>query len=278
MENVKIGLMQIIRNTKLVAAYFKASINAYLVYKGSFFVDLVGRVISLSFVFLLWTKIYQSKTSIEGITLSSILVYYVFATIVRMLANPNISNRVSWDVRGGRLSFRILRPTHPFYYYLGLYFARRVIDCGLMILFSIIALVWVFPAFGLQVGELHIMPFIGLAIIATLLSFIMGILIGMSAFWIYNANPVTNGFSITSTILGGLLVPIAFFPPTVRAIINFLPFRFMISEPVLALQGQIKGINLFYSFGLGLFWIAISYILMLIVWKKGAKRFDAVGN
>jgi len=271
-------LIGISKSLKFLKAYFKIGITRHFAYRGSLLIDSLGRILSLILLIFLWTTIFKSRDNVADLTLSSLLVYYIFANLVRILANPNTASMMGEQIKSGKLQMYLIKPSHPVLSFFGMTFARRIAECVFFLMLSLITIFFIFPYYGISVGTIHIGTFFAFLTIAIIEAYLIGTLVGLSAFWITDYAPLTYGLNPLTSILSGLMIPIALFPKSIQSILAFLPFKYMVSEPVLALQGKITGANIFMSMAIGIAWIIIFFFAINYIWKKGIHRFDAVGN
>ena len=259
-------------------AYFKIGFIQHIYYRGSFIFDFLGRLIGLMFIIFLWSTIYTTHTEIGGLTLSGIIVYYFFANLSRVIANPNVAYAINEHIKNGRMQTLIVRPLHPLLFYFGWIMAKRVGETIAFAIVTIIGLGIIFPLLGLAVGQIHFFAFLIFIILAIVLAYLMGAIVGMSAFWITDARPLVFGFGPLSGFLSGLTIPLSFIPEPYRNFFNYLPFKFMVSEPVKVLQGNLAGGEMIKSFFIAVGWVVVLYLLTLLVWNRGQHRFEAVGQ
>jgi len=259
-------------------AYFKIGLAKHFYYRGTVLISVLSKLISLGFLIFLWSKIFQSEGEVGGKTLSQIIVYYLFAYIARTITSPNVATIIGERIRDGVLQMYILRPGHVLFSFFSMPLSKRLYELLVLLSLALFAQILIFPSLGLSIGNLHYPAFILLLILGMLINFFAASIIAASAFWILDSGPILYSYSSVTGILSGLLVPISFFPSWARKTIEFLPFRFTISDPVLALQGEIAGMKLLTSVVLAIFWVFALGMINSLLWRKGTKRFDAVGN
>jgi ABC-2 type transport system permease protein len=80
-----------------------------------------------------------------------------------------------------------------------------------------------------------------------------------------------------SEMLGGIIAPLALFPPNVIAVTNWLPFRFMLSFPVEILSGRLALNDLMAGFATLILWALLAIILYRWIWRRGIRQFSAYG-
>jgi len=83
---------------------------------------------------------------------------------------------------------------------------------------------------------------IGLALAYVVMS-LMGLLLGLVAFWTLETTGMLAIFRFTNLFFAGGLVPLAFFPAPLRAIADLLPFQTQAFIPVSLYLGRLAGVD-----------------------------------
>jgi ABC-2 type transport system permease protein len=79
--------------------------------------------------------------------------------------------------------------------------------------------------------------------------------------------------------LAGRLAPLSLFPPAVASVAGLLWFRPMLSFPVEILTGAVSGRDrLLLGFASQVFWLAAWGLACLVAWRRGIRRYGAVGG
>jgi len=185
---------------------------------------------------------------------------------------------VIWDfereVVEGRLSFRLLQPLDPGWHYFASHFAERFARMPFAAL--LVGLFFLLYPQALWVPDL---TSVGLAILAIFLAFALRFMMqytfSMLAFWMERASAIEQFWLLFYLFLSGLIAPLELFPPTVRAIVQWTPFPYLIHFPASLLVGlptdPLRG------FGMTLFWILIFFILNRWLWRLGVKQYSGMG-
>ncbi|MBA2540949.1 MAG: ABC-2 family transporter protein, partial [Deltaproteobacteria bacterium] len=114
--------------------------------------------------------------------------------------------------------------------------------------------------------------------LAWLITFTLMFAIGALAFFITRAMGLFNLYFIVFTLLSGYLMPIKMLPEPIASIAEWLPFRFMISFPVELMTERIPGDRLAMLLLVQLGWAIGTLLIATFVWRRGIRRFEAVGS
>jgi len=99
----------------------------------------------------------------------------------------------------------------------------------------------------------------------------------LTGFWITRSLSVNDAWFFTYSLASGYLVPLDLFPPVVRDILWFLPFRYTMSFPVELLMGRLKVAEILPGIVIQWAWVGALYALNRWVWHRGLRRYSAVG-
>lgn len=195
--------------------------------------DVLGRSVTIvlfMWVFVnLWRVTYGAvgTQSIAGLTLRDTMWYLMMAEAV-MLSKRDLSETISEQVKDGSVAYLLNKPFNFILYH----FAAGLGDSVLAFLGNILiggAVVW------LMVGPpppLLGWGFAGLAVVmAWLLDFCFSALIGLSAFVVEESSAFRWIYQKFLLVLGGLLIPLDFFPEWLQRVSLSLPFAWIVFGP-----------------------------------------------
>jgi len=213
-------------------AILKTQIANNMVYP----VDMLSRTLSIvlfMWVFTqLWRAVYRSAgagmdAALAGLSLREVLWYLMLAETIT-LSKPRLSTTISNSVKDGSIAYLLNKPVN----YL-LYQGSLALGDGLShMLFNLLAggvIVW------LSVGpppDPIGWPFVFLTILlAWMIDFCLASLIGLAAFITEDVSAFEWIYQKFVFILGGLLIPLDFYPEWLRAITQALPFAYTVYGP-----------------------------------------------
>lgn len=251
---------------KHVAKYW-AVFTTQLQSAAAYPLDLAARSLSIVLFmvvfFGLWRAAYASQgaASIAGLSLSDTLWYLMLAETI-VLSRPRMAQQIAAQVKDGSIAYLLNKP----YSFLLYQAAASLGDSALRMLFNGLAggaVVW------LLVGPppaLWGLPMVLVAMaLGWLIDFCVAALLGLSAFvaeevtafeWVYNK---------LLFLLGGLFIPIDFFPEWLQRLSKALPFAAAIYGPARLFVspgagafGALLGVQLAWLVALGLL-VALAY-------------------
>ncbi len=195
--------------------------------------DLFSRVFSMlifMWVFLqLWTVTYAAmgQTQIDGLTLRDMLWYLMIAEMV-LLSKPRLARTIAENVKDGTVAYLLNRPYHFLLYQLsvglGDSLLRMVVNAA-----AGGALIWLM--LGPPPNWLGV-PLVVIALLfAWCIDFCLNAMIGLLAFLTEDVSAFEWIYSKLVLILGGVLIPLDFFPDWLRDFALSLPFAYTTYAP-----------------------------------------------
>lgn len=246
---------------------YRANLLMYLLYW------LVSPIVYLA----VWTSIANAQGDVNGLTANDFITYYMTLLIIDQLTSDITIHILAYKIQDGTLSAELIRPVHPI---LTNTLVNNIAFKALT--FTVLIPVWLLlfllfrPDFqAVSVGSIL------LSLPSILLGFGINFLFGASitclAFWTTRVYSIMELYYAFSLLFAGQFVPLSLMPPVIQQIASYLPFQFYIYFPVQVILGKVPAEKILPTYGLGLIWLMISLICFLVVWKKGVRRFSAVG-
>jgi ABC-2 type transport system permease protein len=205
-------------------------------------------------------------------------VRYFLATFsVRQLTGAYAAWQINYEVRQGTLAMRLLRPISPLWSYaaenLGT-FPMRLLLVVPLVLFAVVsqgaqsvpatAWGWVFFLVALAGGWL--------------VTFLANVLIGSLSLFMESSNRLMDVWLAFFFVCSGYLYPVELFPPVLRGLLDWLPFRYQIGLPVELMTNGRAPLEALGLLGRQWLWVAVLLGLSILSWKRGLKRFAAYGG
>lgn len=261
--------------------YLKIIINVLKessAYRMNHLMSILVIVLPLVFTLLLWNAIFGEIDNIAGYTKVKIITYYIFCALIIDLTYAGVNYEIAEDIRKGTLSHHLIKPLS----YFGHSFAIKV---GSNIPYFVISFIMVFlyttlvvKVFYLQTNFLLVLIFIIALSFAFVLSFMVTFILSLLSFWLEEVSSVQSLSDIITYISSGALLPLSFFPPQIQKIFTFLPFKYLLNFPIEIYLGNLCFNKISHGLIVQIFWIAIFYIIQLLIWRLGLKRYQSYGG
>ena len=263
---------------KLYLQVAKNTWDEMTTYRFNFLMWRLRNVLQLLTVYYLLLAVTPQNGHIFGYSRSLILTYILGASLVGSIVFSSRTQEIGENINLGELSQFLVKPLR----YLGYWFARDIGDKLFNIIFSLGELTLIYlvlrPAIYLQphIGEVLLAS---LAILlAVVMNFFIGTLLGMIAFWSPEVwAPRFIFFTLVSFFAGGLF-PLNILPLPVQYVFALLPFGYLQYFPIEIYLGKMSPLAIAQGFGIALLWSVLLYLLVSRVWRKGLKMYSSEGN
>ncbi len=216
-----------------VAGKYWAIFRTQLLNSLAYPMDLLGRslvIVLFMWIFMnLWRVTYGATgaRAIAGLTLADTMWYLMMAEAV-MLSKRDLSETISEQVKDGSVAYLLNKPFNFILYHFSAGLGDSVLAFGgNLIIGSAVVWLMVGPPPGIT-GWIFAGAAVGLS---WLLDFCFSALIGLSAFVVEETNAFRWIYQKFLLLLGGVLIPLDFFPTWLQTISLNLPFAWIIYGP-----------------------------------------------
>ena len=202
------------------------------------------------------------------------MVWYLAMTEWVLFSAPLLHFDVEADVRRGDVAYQIARPVS----YLGAQLARAV---GAMVLRAPVLLVAACAAgclFGgrpAHPGAIARVVAIGAGAAVVMSAWYVSI--GLLAFWLGDIAPVYWIWQKLTFVLGGLLLPLSFYPHIVIHVATFTPFPALLTGPASFVLGH-PMFGTVELLGLLVLWFTVASALAAILFRRATRTLQLNGG
>ncbi len=263
--------------TKLYSQIAKNTFTQFLTYR----IDLFGSSIRISLSaiasLIFWYAIYQTNSDVSIYNTKTILGYFILMPIIG--AFTMIVSNIGRDIKDGKFSNHLTKP----YGITKFFFVKQIAKKSVFLLHSLpvyfLITTIVIIRFNLNFNIGNLLIGLSFAIGALILHFFMDTTISWLAFWIDEVWAFGHFKRILFVVLGGLSIPLDFYPRHLYDLVSLLPFKYIFYIPISYSLGMKTDTNTFIiDILLLLFWILFFIITSHLLLKRGLKKYGAFGN
>lgn len=223
--------------------------------------------------FAIWRFVYEgaSADQLPQYSLEETYLYYVAVLALNRLNNTyDLIVRVSTHVHEGQLEGIFVKPLNYFTYNLFVFLGESILY---YIPILLIAMFVIFSG-GDLVG---VLGFITLSLVNLLFCFLLGFLLSLSTFWLTRPDMTLSFQVIMASVIGGTLLPIAYWPDYLQPLMRYNPFRLIISGPAEFLLRP--NVDLVLELGcLYIIWFTIMWVACKFTFKHACNRYSGAGG
>ncbi len=263
------------RVARALPALFRVSFADAVAYRAELLIWVLSTTMPL-IMLALWSAVARDAP-VGRFGPREFTAYFLATFIVRQLTGSWISWQLNHEIRQGTLSMRLLRPLHPFLAFVVEALAVIPLRAAVSLPVAALALWIVGPQLLPPTPALWLVWLMAL-VGSWLISFLASFAIGCLAFFMESSRQIMELWLALFFVFSGYLVPVELFPPALRWVAEWLPFRYQIGLPVELLT---SAHDLPAALGLvGRQWIFVGVLSGTAagVWRRGLRRFAAFGG
>ncbi|MBS1983612.1 MAG: ABC-2 family transporter protein [Bdellovibrionales bacterium] len=261
-------------------AFFKVVRNSFiseLEYRSNYAILIFSTLITMVTEVAVFKQIYGNRESLEGFPRAAVLPFVLLSALVRYAYSlwTLVSESVD-EIRDGTFRKYLLQPLHY-----PTYFRAKIIGPKLT--------TWILGALTLIITR-HFSAFAALLPAGTWLAFAVALVLACSVaweiylffvslgFWIEEATFIGIAFNIGVGLFSGTLLPLAWLPSGLRAVLAWTPFPIMGDFPVRAGLNLLTGAEFQNYFWSAILWLGALITLNIYTRRAGIRSYEAYGG
>ncbi len=262
--------------------FTRAGIQEAVAYRANFICFLIGEIMSAFIMYFVWKAVFLSTDSktFMGFSMEDMVVYLFITFLTGYLTYSDGAFSVGEEIIDGSIAMRMIRPCSFEMCFLFQELGNRIISIS-MIFVPIVAGVEIYryAVSGVVCFNIgYFLMYIVSMIIAYMISFYFNVCYGFMAFFFKNLWGTTLIKETVVGFLSGAIVPLAFLPQGLAAVLNFLPFASLSYTPVMIYMGMYSYGEIAWRIGLQLFWLVVMYGVSKLIWRSAVKHLSVQGG
>lgn len=255
-------------------ALLRVGVASMVAYRAEMVIWILSATMPL-IMLALWNAV-TAERAVAGFGPVEMTRYFAATLIVRQFTAAWIVWELNHQIRTGGLSPKLLRPLNPLWFEAIVMLAA--LPLRMVVLAPILAaLVLWRPELVAVPGPAELMLFAISVGLAWLLQFLVQAAFALVAFWWDQSMGLFGLWFSVWMLLSGYIAPLDVFPAWARPVLDWLPFRAMLSVPVELLGGFTTAAEALPGVGLQLLWVAGFAALVRWMWARGVARYGAFG-
>jgi ABC-2 type transport system permease protein len=261
-------------NVRKYGTVFGIAGRDQLIYLPTYLFRSIFFLIILFIFFSLWRVIYGSAGVIAGFTMTQTLWYLTFTETIEM-SQTRLFVPISTEVKDGTVAYSLLRPYSYISYWVSRGMGENLVK---MVPLLLEGFLMAFILVGPLPGYLGALPF-GLLVIVggILMGSLLQVTIGLLAFWFEEVTPFWWILQKITFVIGGLFLPIDFYPEWLQGIARATPFAFLAYWPASTWVNFSWERFLTTLAGQGAYIVALA-LLASLIFRRATRRLQAQGG
>jgi len=253
-----------------------------LTYRFNFLARAVFGLIPLVAMLYVWQKIYEGKgagTTVGTYSLAQMISYYLLTTVVDALTAVNEDDwQIATDIKDGNISQFLLKPIDYLWYRLCLFLSGRVTYLAVAATPLAIFILYLHQYFVPPPNWAAFGAFLISTALTALLQFFMSYTMAMLAFWVLEVSTFIFILFAFEYLASGHLFPLDILPHGLEQALFFTPFPYQLYFPVSIYMGKATGTDIIRGLVIQGLWVIAAYGVARFAWRRGIKKYSAVGG
>lgn len=266
------------KNSKY-AFIFNMGMEKAMEYRMDFLLSLMSTVFPIIMQVYMWTALYAvGAAESNGYTYEQMILYTLFAGITAKIVSTGFEMDVLSDIKDGGLNKYLVKPVSYYGYYFASFLGGKVAAIVILMVMTGIVLGISVQFLGTAIRGIQVLAYIISLILALILNFLIYFLISLAGFWITEISKMFGTISIVLVVISGGVFPMDIFGNTIKTLSEILPFSYTTQFCVNIINGRLEIEQILQGLLIQIVWICILSAGIRIVWKRGLKRYVAVGG
>ncbi len=219
-----------------------------------------------------WTQAAQGGRF--GLSPVDFVRYFLTVFLVRQFTTVWVIWEFEKQVVEGKLSLLLLQPLDPVWHHVASHLSERL--ARLPFALVLVGLFFtLYPQAFWVPNVVRLTLFLLTLIFAFALRFLIQYTFALFAFWTERATAIENFWFLFYLFLSGLIAPLEMFPASVREVVLWTPFPYLIHFPAAVLIGL--PIDVVRGFLVMLGWGMLFLVLNRWLWRRGLKQYSGMG-
>jgi len=267
-----------VRYVALLRGAFALAWREGTAYRFSFAMSFLVIALPFTLQVFLWRAVFSGRASLAGYSFSRMVAYYVLALLLFDFVQPTLLYDVADDIKSGNLAAHLLRPVPYPLWSAGVRFGSQAVYLVVVAL-TVGLISWLLVVLGyLNPGEWSLeraAAFLLVFALAWLVGLLLSLAVSFAVFFTEDASGLSKVVGFVFPLFSGALIPLDLLPRWLQIIGKYLPFRWLVYEPIRVFSGRAALLDVLPAL---LAWALLAALLAWLLWRAGEARFTAVGG
>jgi ABC-2 type transport system permease protein len=250
-----------------------------LTYRLNFFAYRFGSTIEIAAMLIIWTAVYRGAGSaVPGYSYEEMMTYVLVGWFFTCFtANYAFERIVSGQIMKGDVSMFLLKPMHYIQYILTFSIGRVSLALGSALLTQAVFATLFFPVLVLSFDPVRLFLIAAMLVVGYFLKLLFSFLLGFLAFWFTDVEGMMTFFNACRDFLSGGKFPLTLLSGIVGTSILYNPFAYTFFIPIQLFLGKISVREGLIGLAIEIGWLLFFALIVLVVWRKGLRKYEGVG-
>ncbi len=254
---------------------FRIRFNAGLQYRAAAWGGMATQFFWGLLNILLFLAFYKADPEAFPMTMEATAAYvWLRQAFFSLFCTTRFDGSLFEAITSGSVAYELARPIDLYGLWYSKNLAMRFSDASLRML-PILAVAFLLPApFGLMLPQ-SLPIFLGTllsVVLATLVITSTSMFVYILTFYTMQPRGIRGIYFSIVDLLSGSLIPLPFFPDSIREILEYTPFAAATDIPLRIYSGDIVGPEMLQKLALQIFWLAVTILLGKLLMAHALRR------
>jgi len=270
-------MMTKVKNTYLYS--FIMGLEHSLEYRFNFFVNILSTIFPILIQVYLWLAIYNGgNSSYFGYDFAQMMVYVAVAGMVSKFVASGVESAVNHDIHSGMLASYLIKPVKYIPMRFLDFIGRKFTAMVTLVVMTVFIITVLHITLGFNIMISAVLLFLPALLLGMILNTFIFILLSMLAFWLTEVGRFFYAISTVIMVLSGGIFPVSVLGQTYITVMNFLPFIYTTYFPITVLTGALAPRQAILGIFIQMIWIILLGFFSSLLWRRGIKKYVAVGG
>ncbi len=259
------------------------TIKSSFTYRAHVLFQILASAFAILIQFFLWKAVYGAieggvaSGQIHGMSFGQTFLYVSLAAAIGVLIRTWCDWEINFQIRSGDIIMFFFKPMD----YMRLMFANSMgFMIGNFITITVPSVIIIFALLQAPFTAGWNIPFFLLTLSGScLLSFLFDFIVGTTCFWTQSVWGISAAKDFIILFLSGALIPLQFYPESIRGIVRYLPFPYMYNLPLTILTARGADIPSWITgVAIQAFWIAAVYFIVRAYFTFSLRKLTVNGG
>ncbi len=259
--------------------YYEIALRSFRraqIYRGAYLAGMLTNAFFGVLITFVYRALYAAGGTVAGFDVHDAVSYVWVTQSLISVGGGWFTYEIMGTIRTGEVVTDLSRPWNFYGYWLSRTVGERLFN--LLVRASLTYVIGVvFFSARVPSGQ-DALAFAVALCLAMLVSFSIGFMLNLTAFWLVDATGVMIVAGTIQMLFSGFLLPLAFFPPTLQALARVLPFQAITALPAQIFLGKTAGGAIFATLLLQLFWAITMAVAALAVLRLAMRKVVIQGG
>lgn len=261
---------------KKYIALIKTSAQRAIAYRTNFIISTALTFVLFFSSFYMWKYIYLGRESIATYSWNNMKMYLFVSFISNSFLSWYAESGLSKKILDGTIEMDLVKP-------FSFQFARLSESIGSTIVESITVIVLAIPIkfiFDIPMPtQISTWLMLVLSLIFSILcKFSIIYIFSMFCFYTTSHVGVSWARQAITNLLSGAIIPLTFLPPTIRSVLNTLPFKYIVDIPANIFLQTYSLIDTMIILGVGFMWVIVLFVLGKLLYSLFIRKVTINGG